>query len=249
MTVINSYDKPAGEIREGNYLFGVKVLGVEPKRVNTTIRLKEPVDGRTAWQFRLTDMLEVGVEELTPEEVEERRLEHEAEEWEYFAKALRGLFPAAQAAVEAARVKRAERTENGWGLLDHYSFEAELEAAAEYDICREINHVWERFDAGQIHKHADDAKCEYTEKTPDGYRCVLPNVPMSEREIAERIYRSQLKHLLKSAVDRRVRSRSTNAISNLCEDLKEEARGSIINSLRWKTPRSLRVEFNADYDF
>lgn len=248
MTVINSYDKPAGEIRAGNYLFGQKVLGVEPKRVNTTIRLKEPVDGKTAWEFRLTDMLEVGVEELTEEEKAERQAQAEREEWEYFVKALREIFPKAEAAVQDVKVKRAEREKNGFGRLDHWTIEQELNAWAEYDIAREIGYLWERFDKGEVHNHGDE-KCDFTERTEAGYRCVKESIPFTEREAAERIYRNQLKILLRSAINRRVRSRSTSVLSNLCDDLRDEARGNIIDGLKWKTPRDLRVEFNTDYDF
>lgn len=231
MTVINSYDKPAGEVRPGNYVFGQKVLFTDHKRVNTRITLEEPVDGRVTWPFKLTDMLEVGVEERTEEERAAEKAENQRIREDFFVKAIKDYVTQSDKAVKDAQDLSKQRLADGWSMLDYSSIQAQFEASAKYDLAREIKAVFASVKDGTFHFHPG-VDCDYTEQTDTGRACVI-SAAYTELDAAKEIVERMKSRLVSKAMQTRVLSRSTNTISNLCEDLQLEAVANFLNKLQY----------------
>lgn len=229
MTVINTYDKPAGQIREGNYLFGQRVLENDRKRVNCTVRLADAVDGRTAWTFKLTDMLEVGVEEKTPEEQAALDMELLQERQRSFVNLVRGWVTDAQEGIQAAEKDRTDRLSSGWDMLDHWTLDKQLTAYATYDVVRQyVTPQWLSFVDETYHVHEGEHKWE-----GEDHKCTVPSDVLTEYQMAVRIVESLINAVTSAAMGRRVLSRSTSLTSNLCEDLRAEALASLIKTIRY----------------
>lgn len=233
MTVIKQYEKPAGEIRFGNYIFGQKVVSTKPKRVNTIVTLAKPVNGKTEWVFKLTDLLDVGVEELTPEEEAERAAENQRIRERHFVEQVRDWATSAVTVVDGLAEARAKRLADGWTMLDYSQIQKELAAYAYYDLAVEINGRFNSFDDGTIHAHPG-VECEYTEPTESGRKCVIQGTT-TEIEVAVELVERMKERLLRSAMRFDPTSGSTNKISNLCEDLKIYAMVQFLNSLRYSS--------------
>lgn len=235
MTVINSYDKPAGEIRKGMYLFGKRVTGVNPRIKKTTVTLDEPVDGKTEWEFRLTDMLEVGVEELTEEELAEKAAEDLAFRKECFVETVKSFVTDAEKKLAKANERQAERQAGGWGLLDHWVLDNLLEAWAHYDLSREVKAVFDSAADGTFHLHAGECDYTWTEGETGGARtCKIPN-DYDEYAVSVHIANRMIHRLTAKAMGMRVLSRSTSLTSNLAEDLQMAAVAAFINSLQYSS--------------
>lgn len=231
MTVINTYDKPAGEVRFGNYVFGEKVLSTKPARVNTVITLEKPVDNKTVWTFRLTDMLEVGVEELTEEEKAARKLEHKRESERHFVREVKSWAKSATNALAEFEKTRAKRLADGWGMLDYSTIQTQLEVASRYDLAREINAIFASAADGTFHHHPGQ-ECDYTERTDSGRRCVIAS-SYTDLDVAKQIVHRQQHFLTNRVMRMRTLSRSTSVISNLCEDMQMQAAVDFLTSLRY----------------
>jgi len=242
MPEIVTRDRAAGAVKPGNTLFGVKVIETDPKRVNTTITLENPVDDKTRWTFKLTDVLEVGVEEKTAEERAAAQREMTERAQQDFISVMRKLHSDAVEQVEAAAEKAADRIASGWGVLDSWMLDAQLTAAANFEATLRSKTLWEKFDVGEVHWHPG-IECDFSEPTEHGRKCVIPSVPITEYEMVDRIYGDIHAQLIKRALSRRVSSRSTSLTSNLCEDYLDEAYSRILKSLNWHLPSELRSKY------
>lgn len=205
MPVINSYDKPAIEIKFGNYLFGQKVVATKPKLKKTTITLDAPVDGRTEWEFRFEDMLEVGVEERTPEEQAEKDAEMTRELERHFVRRVNEYIDAGEAAPVEAAETRAKRAAAGRQHLDYSTINRELEAYAKADL------------ASDLRKHIE----YFMSKGDDEFAACKTAVE------------AQADMFVKLAMRMRVLSRSTSMTANLCEDLQLAALAEFLNSMQY----------------
>lgn len=247
MTVINSYDKPAIEIKFGNYLFGQKVVSTKPKLKKTIITLAEPVDGKTEWEFRFTDMLEVGVEELTEEELAAREVENLAERKRFFVLQVKKFVTDAKASLEKAEAMQAERREKGWGLLDHYVMDHLLSAWSEGDVAREIDAVFSSAADGTFHLHEGECDYTWTEGESGGSRsCKIKSV-YDDYAVAVHITNRMIHRLTAFALQMRVLSRSTSITSNLCDDMKVTAVASFVNSLQYAAHGLAEVQLPSRY--
>ena len=244
MPVINSYDKPASAIRKGNYLFGQKVVDTKPKRVKTEIMLDAPVDGKTWWEFRLTDMLSVGVEELTPEELALKEAQDLADRKKYFIKSVKDFSASAHLDLREAEAKQKQRRENGWGLLDHYVADLLLSAWAVMDLAREIDAVFASAADGTFHLHEGEHVNKLTDE--GNYVCTVPN-DYDDYAVAVHIVNRLANRLTTRAMSTRVLSRSTSVTMNLCEDLETQALAIFLRSMQYSTSGLPEVKLPSQY--